>query len=144
MLHYSTDFIVFFLMFFLMVYCYTIVYGCNYVELVSGINLHHNNQIITLLLNHEWRHNKIYDSDFSKNGKKAYESMTFNVHHTTAQHAFYTYTKVTVTTCKGAPYVCEYRNFLLSALLSSPSSPLVSPLSFLSSLPPLSYPCSPF
>ena len=70
--------------------------------------------------------------------------MTFNVHHTTAQHAFYTYTKVTVTTCKGAPYVCEYRNFLLSALLSSPSSPLVSPLSFLSSLPPLSYPCSPF
>ena len=63
-------FIVFFIMFFLKVYCYTIVYGSSYVELLSGINVHNNNQIITFLI-----HGHFYD--LNKNRKTADESIYF-------------------------------------------------------------------
>jgi hypothetical protein len=42
-----------------------------------------------------------------------------NLQYTTTQHVLHTYTKVTVTTCEDTPHVCEYRDFVLSALLSS-------------------------
>ena len=59
-----------FCLFFLKVYCYTIVYGCRNVELLSGINMHNNNQIITFLI-----HGHFYD--LNKNRKTADESIYF-------------------------------------------------------------------
>ena len=114
--------------------CYTIVFGCSYVELLPGID--HNNQIITLLLNHEWRHNKMYECMttflISINIEKQLMSrLIFNVHH--SYHVFHSYTKVTVTSCKDSPCVCEWPWL---CLVISPLHPLllVSPLSFLSLL----------
>ena len=141
------DNILLFIVCFLKVYCLTIINGCSNIEHGLRIIVHNTLNITSssyfgIMNDHTIKCTFLMLIQMEK---QLMSWFTFNVHHTTSQHVFHTYIKITVTTCKDSPHMCEFRDFDLSALLSSPSSHLsFSFLLPLSSSAPVSYFCSPF